>query len=552
MEESGIDAFLVPHADRFQSEYAAPRDERLKWLTGFTGSAGSAVVTHGKAALFVDGRYTLQAPKEVDTKVFEIYEVPHARASQWLEKRLDAGDTVAADPWLLTVAQAKQWENIAAERGWLLKWVDANPIDALWEDRPREKIVKAEAHALKYAGKSHSDKIAALTRKMASGAERVLVADPLLVCWLLNLRGRDVAHVPVLHAMALVEKSGAVTLFTNPAKISPGLRKALGGMTVRPLEDMLKILGARQSPIQIDPNTTPKAVEDMARRQSIVLIEADDPCILMRACKNASEIKGAVAAHEKDARAFAKFRKWFDKQDFAKKKIMESDIVAALHKARAADKDFIEESFDTIAGFAANGAIVHYRVTDKTDKRLKPGNLLLLDSGGQYRYGTTDVTRVLPVGRPSPAMKKHYTAVLKGLIALSTARFPAGTTGAQLDALARAPIWEAGLDYAHGTGHGVGSFLSVHEGPQGLSPRSNAVLHEGMILSVEPGIYLAGKYGIRLENLVVVVRDTRKTDKKEMLAFKTLTKIPFEKSLIVVSELTKAEKKFLRGFGLKF
>src|SRR5690606_20861595 len=312
----------------------------------------------------VDGRYTLQAPKEVDTKIFEIYEIPHARASQWLEKRLSDGDTLAADPWLFTLAQARQWEKTASERGWVVKWVEENPVDALWEDRPAEKIAKAEAYPVKYAGKSYEEKIAALTRKMTKGAERILIADPLLVCWLLNLRGRDVAHVPVLQSLALVERDGHVTLFAHPDKITPALRKAYGNkMTIAALSDLLKVLATRATPIQIDPNIVPKAVEDFAQKKSIVLVEAEDPCILMRACKNAAEIKGAVEAHEKDAKAFAKFRTWFGKQDFAKKKIMESDLVDALHKARATHKDFVEESFDTIAGFAANGAIVHYRVT---------------------------------------------------------------------------------------------------------------------------------------------------------------------------------------------
>lgn len=547
MDDHGLDAYIQPHADRFQGEYQAARDAALAWLTGFTGSAGIAVVTQNRAALFVDGRYTLQAPQQVDEKYFAVYETPHARPGQWLEKQISRGDSVGLDPWLFTVNQARQWEKTAHDHGWHLNWVSQSPVETLWHGRPFAGKNKAFLHPVAYAGMGFDDKINSVIKKMAPDAARLLITDPLLVCWLLNIRGRDVPHTPVLQSVALVMRTGAVVLFTDPDKITTAMRKNFGKtVTIEPLDRLVSVLTNDNDSIQADPAQMPKVIYDACIRQGIAIHEVDDPCVLLRAVKNKAEIKGTIAAHAADARAFGAFRTWFKKQ----KNITELDVVAALHRCRAKNAKFIDESFDTIAGFGANGAIVHYRADEKSNKKIKNNGLLLLDSGGQYVFGTTDVTRVLPVGKPSMQMKKHYTAVLRGLITLSAARFPVGTTGAQLDALARAPIWDLGLDYAHGTGHGVGSFLSVHEGPQSLSARGHAPLAAGMILSIEPGIYLGGQYGIRLENLVVVIDDTKKTDRKPMLAFKTLTKIPFEKALIDMTALSASEKRILRGFGV--
>ena len=316
-------------------------------------------------------------------------------------------------------------------------------------------------------------------------------------------------------------------MFANPAQVPKTL-----GLSVQPLDKLLAVLAGSKAPLQIDPNQCPFAVKHALAAKKVPMIEAADPCILLRACKNAVEIKGAVLAHKKDAIAYKKFLAWFAKRDFARENITEMDIAAKLRQCRAADRDFMDDSFDTIAGFAGNGAIVHYRADAKSNKRLRPGNLLLLDSGAQYRCGTTDITRVLAVGKPTPEMKKHYQAVYRGLQTLSSTRFPEGTSGAQLEAIARRELWALGLDYGHGTGHGVGSYLSVHEGPQGFTARSHAPLRPGMILSIEPGVYHTGKFGIRLENLVVVVEDTRKGDMKKMLAFRTLTNVAFDGKLL--------------------
>ena len=549
MKKNGLQAYIVPHSDRFQSEYLAQQDERLAWLTGFTGSAGTAIVTLDKAALFTDGRYTLQAPQQVDTKIIDVIEIAAQRPTQWLAKHVKKGGAVGFDPWLLTIAQAQQFDKAGEKDGWVLKAVEENPIDLLWADRPPERIVTGEIHNVKYAGVPRDKKVKGVLARTSKDADALLVTQPALVNWLLNLRGRDVAHNPLLQSAALIDEDAHVTLFTDPRKVTPAMRRDLGNrVSVEDLSRLGDELARLKKPVQADPGHTAYAIKVFCDAKKIPLVLETDPGVMARAIKNKTEIKGATLAHQKDAKAFEAFFKWYKTQDFSKKKITELDVMHQILKARAADKDFIEESFNTIAGFGPNGAIVHYAATAESSLRLKPNSLLLLDSGGQYRGGTTDITRTLAVGTPTAGMKKHYTAVLKGLIALSTSRFPDGTTGAQLDALARAPIWQIGTNYAHGTGHGVGSFLGVHEGPQGLSHAAQTPLKPGMILSIEPGIYITGKYGIRLENLAVVVEDNRKGDVYPMLAFDTLTKVPFESELIAWDRLDENERAFLAGF----
>ena len=409
MHKEKIDAFIVPHADRFQSEYLPPRDERLAWLTGFTGSNGLAIVTTKQAALFTDSRYTLQAGKQVNKKDYAIVDMAAQHPTQWLDARLKPRLRVAVDPWLFTVNQFAQWGKIIQANAAMLVTLQTNPIDTLWRDRPAASTAKATSHALKYAGITTKQKIKQLISDMDDDAERILVADPLLVCWLLNIRGGDVAHVPVLQSLALVTRGGKVTLFANPAQVPKTL-----GLSVQPLDKLLAVLAGSKAPLQIDPNQCPFAVKHALAAKKVPMIEAADPCILLRACKNAVEIKGAVLAHKKDAIAYKKFLAWFAKRDFARENITEMDIAAKLRQFRAADRDFMDDSFDTIAGFAGNGAIVHYRADAKSNKRLRPGNLLLLDSGAQYRCGTTDITRVLAVGKATPEMKKHYQAVSRG------------------------------------------------------------------------------------------------------------------------------------------
>lgn len=548
MASHKLDAYLVPHSDRFQSEYLQSGDERLAWLTGFTGSAGMAAITADKAVLYTDGRYILQAEKQVDGDVFDIVEAPPANPLVWLSDNLPDDAVIGFDPWLFTVAQIKQWERSTNAQGWEFNGVEGNPIDLQWHDKAAEPIVMASPHPMKFAGQSTADKIAAVLKKKNAAAGYLLISEPALVCWLLNMRGRDVAHTPVVQSVALLDEHGQVVLFTDPQKITDDLRKIWGEtVVVEDLENLPDHLATIDGKLQIDPSLCAFAVKEFCLEQGIDVVEAADPAILLRACKNKTEIDGAFDAHDKDAVAFAEFKAWFAAQDFVRDTITELDIVSQLAQCRRA-VGAVDDSFDTIAGFGPNGAIVHYRADETSNLRLVPGNLLLLDSGGQYYEGTTDVTRVLAIGTPNAAMKTHYTAVLKGLIALSTTRFPVGTSGGALDALARAPIWALGLDYAHGTGHGVGSFLSVHEGPVRFRAGSDVPLQAGMILSIEPGIYLASQYGIRLENLVVVVQDKRADDVKDMLAFKTLTKLPFEANLIEWTQLSACEIQWLKDF----
>lgn len=533
MKRKKIDALIVPHSDFFQSEYLEACNERLAWLTGFTGSNGQAIVTQKEAVMFTDSRYTIQGVRETKPFGFVTAETPTVRPSTWLTKHLKKGQRVAIDPALFTVQQSIIWRDLIASLGGKLVLETENPVDLFWHDRPAQGRHPAEIHALKYAGVASNVKIKQVIAQINAQASHLLVTDPGLVCWLLNIRGRDVAHVPVLQSMALVSRDGRVTLFTDMTKISPAMRKALGTkISVQPLDKIIPVVSKTVKALQLDPHKCPLSLQAAFLKKRLSLIEAGDPCTTLRACKNAAEIKGAILAHKKDAAAFKKFFAWFAKLDFTRQKVTELDIVMKLRDCREMDPDFIDDSFSTISGFGANGAIVHYRVSPQSNTRLTPGNLLLLDSGAQYRCGTTDITRVLAVGKPTKEMIDHYNAVYRGMKSLSDVRFPAGTTGAQLEAIARRELWTHGLDYGHGTGHGVGSFMSVHEGPQGFTPHSNAPLLPGMILSVEPGVYHKGKFGIRLENLVLVEEDKRKGDMKPMLKFRTLTDVAFDRKLL--------------------
>lgn len=549
MKTQHVDAYIIPHSDRFQSEYLRPEDERLAWISGFTGSAGSAVVMHDKAVLFTDGRYTLQASQQLDLTAWQAVESPPVNPVQFLATILPHGAVIGFDPWLLTIAQTTMWQKAAQDFGWTFSALSENPVDVLWQDKNIAPPITAQTHDVIFSGLDAAEKIDLVIGAMHAKAATLLVSEPALVCWLLNMRGGDVAHTPLVHSLALVGRDGVVTLLVDPQKITDDLRKMWGNhVVVEPLDRLLPLLSDVQAPIQMDAMQTPVAVKEYCTQNNIAIIEAADPSVLLRACKNETEINGALQAHQYDASAFVEFRAWLKQQDFSNGMITELDIVQKLRACRDATNMCLDDSFDTIAGFASNGAIVHYRADEKSNKVLQNGNLLLLDSGGQYRCGTTDITRVFAIGTPSHEMKMHYTAVLKGLMNLSRTRFPVGTTGAQLDAIARAPIWALGLDYAHGTGHGVGSFLSVHEGPARISSVSNVPLQAGMILSIEPGIYLQDKYGIRLENLVVVVADKRDGDGRDMLAFKTLTSVPFESDLIDWSQLSDSDAEWLRHF----
>ncbi len=550
----GLSGFIVPHADEYQNEYVPACAERLAWLTGFTGSAGTAVVLAEQAAIFVDGRYTLQVRDEVDAAVMTPRHLEEEPVHAWLSAVLRPGDRLGYDPWLHTPHEVGRLKEACSRSGAALIPCEPNPVDALWETRPAPPAAKVVPHDLIYTGKSSDDKRRELaaTLKHENIGVAVLTA-PDSIAWLLNVRGHDVEHTPVPLGFALLYQDGTASLFLDPHKISDDLASHVGpAVRIRPVSgfhDTLEQLGRAGERVLCDPNRTASWIFERLARSGARVIEGEDPCLLSKACKNAVEINGAREAHKRDGAAVCEFLAWLSREARTGQ-VSERDAQSYLDACRRRQPLWQDMSFPTISAAGPNGAIVHYRATDASCRRLEPGTLYLVDSGGQYRDGTTDVTRTLAVGSPTAEHRDRYTRVLKGHIALATATFPQGTTGAQLDALARRPLWEAGLDYAHGTGHGVGSYLGVHEGPQRISKSGHAVaLQPGMILSNEPGYYKSGEYGIRLENLVVVIPATLNGDNgREWLGFETITLAPFDASLIDGTFLNATERAWLNAY----
>ncbi len=544
LPELRVDAVLVPRADEHQGEYVPASAERLKWLTGFSGSAGIAAITRRAGALFVDGRYTVQARSQV-SKELEILQVPEARLSDWLRQKLRPGAAVGFDPRLHTVSEIERLTEALADRNIKLKPLARNPVDRLWgAERPPAPMGKVRPHPLKYAGRAAEDKIAEIQKALkADGQDAVVLTLPDSIAWLFNIRGSDVQHNPVALAFAIVPAQSKPELFIAQEKLDAEAKAHLAFARISEPEALgaklgqLKAAGKR---VRLDPNTASWWIaRQLGGPQRIA--RAQDPCILPKARKNEVEIKGARAAHLRDGAAVVRFLAWLDREAPGGR-LDEITAARKLEEFRAETKALLDISFDTISASGPNGAIVHYRVTEATNRRLKSGELYLVDSGGQYLDGTTDITRTIAIGRPSAEMRERYTLVLKGHIAIATARFPKGTRGIDLDAFARRALWEKGLDYDHGTGHGVGSYLSVHEGPQSISRRGMAVLEPGMIISNEPGYYKEGAYGIRLENLVLVTKPEKMPGgDREMMSFETLTLAPFDRRLIKVDLLTPAE-----------
>lgn len=540
-----LDAFIVPHTDAFQSEYLPPGEQRLAWLTGFTGSAGAAVVGRDAAALFVDGRYTLQARNETPEALYTHCHLIDCPPAVWLADNLPRGSRVGFDPWLHSVAWLEKARGILDKHGIALVPLAQNPVEALWLDRPAPPASPVVVHEAVYAGRAAADKwqeVTALLRR--EGLDAVVMTQPDSVAWLLNIRGDDIPCTPVALGFAIVHAHGPMELFIDPARCDRAVMTALDfGVTVRTpaaFADALEGLGKAGRRVQIDPVWTVAAIAETLHRHGARIEHGGDPCTLPKACKNTAELTGARNAHRRDAVAMIRFLRWLE-QAVPQGGVTEMSAAAALGQLRAEGELYVGPSFETISGCGPNGAIVHYRVSPETDRPLVAGTLYLVDSGGQYRDGTTDITRTVALGAPTAAMRRHYTLVLKGNIALAGQRFPRGTTGSQLDVLARAPLWRAGIDYDHGTGHGVGSFLSVHEGPQRISKMPNAVaLQPGMVLSNEPGFYLSGSYGIRIENLLAVAESLAHDEHEEqaMLEFEVLTLVPFDRSLIEIECLT--------------
>ncbi len=553
LKRRGLDGFIVPRADRYQNEYVPPCAERLAWLTGFTGSAGLAVVLAGRAALFVDGRYTVQARDEVDAAAFTVEHLVEHPPAAWIEENVPAGAKLGYSPWLHTVEGAERFAKACQAAGASLVAVNDNPIDAGWSDRPPPPLGAVVLHDLRYAGEDAAAKLARVRADMQKlGADALVVSDPHAVSWLFNIRGSDVPHTPVVLAFAIVPKAGRPSLYIEGRKLGNDVRHRLEELAeVRAPENFerdLAAVGQAQSAVRLDPAVCPEAIARLVTDNGGTVMRGNDPIAAMKAVKNAVEIAGARAAQLRDGAAVTRFLAWFDREA-PRGRLSEIDAVEALESFRRDTGLLKDISFPTIAGAGADGAIVHYRVTRKSNRRIAPDELFLVDSGGQYQDGTTDITRTIAVGRPSAEMRRNFTLVLKGHIAIARAVFPDGTTGAQLDTLARQFLWRAGLDFDHGTGHGVGSYLSVHEGPARISKLGGAALKRGMILSNEPGYYRTGAYGIRIENLVLVTEAAAVTDaEKPLNAFETLTLAPIDLRLVEPSLLAPEEIAWLAAY----
>ena len=550
LRRRGVHGFLVPRADEHQGEYVPRRAQRLAWLTGFTGSAGLAAVLPAGAAIFVDGRYTLQARAEVDAALYAQRHLTEEPPSEWISQTLKPGEILAYDPRLHTPGEVERYRAAAERAGGSLAAVAENPLDAVWQDQSPPPLAPVVPHDLGFAGESAEQKRQTLAERLA--AERVdaaVLTAPDSIAWLLNIRGGDVPHTPLPLSFAILNRDGTVDLFIDRRKLMPGLAEHLGN-AVRLLAPgefgpALRQLGAARRRVQADPLTAAAWVFDQLAGAEIH--RAADPCQLPKACKNPVELDGTRRAHRRDGAALTRFLAWLA-QAAARGDLTEIAASDRLEQCRRAGEHFRDLSFPTISGAGANGAIVHYRASPKSERRLEPGTLYLVDSGAQYLDGTTDVTRTVAIGEPTGEMRDRFTRVLKGHIALAACRFPKGTTGSQLDALARRSLWEAGLDYDHGTGHGVGSYLAVHEGPQRISklPNTQALL-PGMIVSDEPGYYKTGAYGIRIENLVVVTPLGNKGE-RELLGFEALTLAPIDRNLVEPALLDAEEIAWLDAY----
>ena len=549
----GLDGFLIPRADEHQGEYVPPHAERLRWLTGFNGSAGMAVVLKDKAAIFVDGRYTLQVRTQVDLDTFEAKHLMDEPPARWIEENLPKGAKLAYDPWLHTIDAVARLRKAVEKAGGTLVPVDTNPLDAVWEDQPEPPVAKVHPHAIEYAGEPAADKIRRLASDLMSGdADTAVLTMPDSIAWAFNIRGSDVPHTPLPLSFALLHEDGHADLFIDERKLDDAARAHLGNIvTVHPRDALggaLDALGQTKKTVLVDPATCASWIEARLTAAGAEVKRGQDPCELPKAIKNEAEVAGTRAAHLRDGRALTRFLRWVA-TEAPGGGVTEIDAAKRLEAFRAETGELKDVSFDTISGAGANGAIVHYRVTTATNMPLRRGELFLVDSGAQYVDGTTDVTRTIAIGTPGEEERDRFTRVLKGHIGIATARFPEGTSGAQLDAFARMALWKAGFDYDHGTGHGVGSYLSVHEGPQRISKMGHQPLKPGMIVSNEPGYYKAGAYGIRIENLCVVTPPAPvEGGERMMMGFETLTLAPIDLALVERSLLTEEEADWLNAY----
>ncbi|KQU51868.1 X-Pro aminopeptidase [Bosea sp. Leaf344] len=550
----GLDGFIIPRADEHQGEYVPAHMARLAWLTGFTGSAGTAIVLADKAALIVDGRYTIQSAEQTDTAVVTPVKMEETPLERWIEANLPEGGRLGYDPWVHTVDGVARLEKAVAAAGGTLIPCAPNPLDALWSDRPAAPAAQVKAHRGDFAGEDPAAKLARIQEALAKAkVDALVVSDPHALAWTFNIRGGDVEHTPLPLGYAIVPREGRPTVFLAPEKVTNEAGDAIGAIgEISPpsgLELQLKRLGAAGAKVRLDAATAASALATLIGEAGGTADVGADPIALMKARKNAAELAGTRNAHLRDGAAIVRFLTWLAREA-PKGGLTEIDAVAALEQERIGTGLLKDVSFTTIAGAGPNAALPHYRVTESSNRRIEPG-IFLVDSGGQYEDGTTDITRTMAIGTPTAEMRDRYTRVLKGHLAISRVVFVKGTSGAQLDALARLPLWQAGLDFDHGTGHGVGSYLSVHEGPQRLSKLGTTPLEPGMILSNEPGYYKQGEYGIRIENLIVVEERQIPGGDRTIYGFETITWCPYERALIERSLLDQGEIDWIDAYHAK-
>ncbi|WP_337266969.1 aminopeptidase P family protein [Oryzifoliimicrobium ureilyticus] len=556
-DELGIDAFLVPRADEYNGEYVPPSAERLAWLTGFTGSAGVALITRNQAIVFVDGRYVTQLAEQVDGSVFIGGDLVGEPPAVWLSRHGSRGLRLGIDPWLHAGTEVRRLAASLAEIGGALVILPHNPLDRIWANRPAEPKGAVVIQRIDHAGLAAEEKIRRIAEDLATrDHQAVLIADPSSVAWIFNIRGSDVPHTPHPLARAIVHCDGKAELFLDKDKTNAEVKGYLAGLCDQHAPDMLverlQAVAANGAKIAVDPDIASYALGALIEQAGGKLVESSDPAKLPRAVKNKVELEGSAKAHLQDGAAVTEFLCWL--ASVKDEQVTEIHVAEKLEATRAKVGQSFQNplkdiSFDTIAGAGEHAAIMHYRVTTASDRHLKTGELFLIDSGAQYINGTTDITRTVGIGAVDEEKRRFFTLVLKGMIAISTARFPKGTRGCDLDPLARISLWKAGVDFAHGTGHGVGSYLSVHEGPQRIARLSTQELLPGMILSNEPGYYRPGSFGIRIENLIYV-KEAEAVDGGDipMLGFETLTFCPIDRNLVQTNLLTSDELAWLNAY----
>lgn len=555
LKRQGLDGFVVPICDEHMSEYIGSYAQRLEWLTGFGGSAGSVVVLADRAAIFVDGRYTIQVRDQVDGRLFDYVGTAQQSVADWLGEHAPEGGRIGYDAWLHTRDWVKQATARLAKRKAALVEVSANPVDAVWHDQPERPVAPMNPHPLEYAGRDSAEKRADIARWLeAEGLDAAVITALDSVAWVFNVRGGDVTHTPVTLSYGVVRADGTADLYVAPEKVSDGLREHLGNQVALHGYDSFSagLDGLAGKAVAVDPERAVAAIFSRLEAAGAKIVARRDPSVLPRATKNATEITGHRAAQARDGAAVSRFLHWLSIAGPAGGQT-ELSAAARLLEFREATGKLVDTSFDTISGASSNGAICHYRVSEETNLPIVMDSLYLVDSGGQYLDGTTDITRTIAIGTPTPEMKRRFTQVLKGHIALASIRFPKGTTGGQLDVLARQYLWADGVDYAHGTGHGVGSFLAVHEGPQRIAAfgGQGEPLRPGMICSNEPGYYKAGEFGIRIENLVLVEPVDLPGSELDMLGFETLTFAPIDRACVAPDLLSPAELGWLNAYHAK-